>query len=248
MDPHRLKCAIKTQVRSQLMSLSIHKVASLNKSLTCQCLRILEHVVIESNQLAKKLRNYCYPGFARSTWEVDNLDVVRHVGRIFDDIDAARPLVMMNDGDPLTLVQEKVLKRSEGTTRATKVKGHVDEQMVLLGRGREDDRIGDDLVDEAAEAERLSVYEAKFSVKCSCFDVPSYQSVTNHTQRFITASVRFQLAVGCEVHEVEFAPDHLRSILIGQQEPHHVCFPVFQHLGVADSSFCPVVVQELREL
>ena len=30
-DPHRLKRAIKTQVRSQLISLSIHAVASLNK-------------------------------------------------------------------------------------------------------------------------------------------------------------------------------------------------------------------------
>ena len=47
-DPHRLKCATKTQVRSQHISLSIHAVATLNKSLTFQCLRILERVDIES--------------------------------------------------------------------------------------------------------------------------------------------------------------------------------------------------------
>ena len=38
-DPHRLKCAIKSQVIPQLISLSIHAVASLNKSLTNQCTR-----------------------------------------------------------------------------------------------------------------------------------------------------------------------------------------------------------------
>ena len=42
---------IKTQVRSQLISLSVHAaVASVNKSLTFQCLRILEHIVIESTR------------------------------------------------------------------------------------------------------------------------------------------------------------------------------------------------------
>ena len=41
-DPHRLTRAIKSPVRSQVISLSIHAVASLNKSLTFQCLRILE--------------------------------------------------------------------------------------------------------------------------------------------------------------------------------------------------------------
>ena len=49
-DPHRLKRAIKTQVRSQLIALSVHAVASLNISLTFQCLRILEHIVIESTR------------------------------------------------------------------------------------------------------------------------------------------------------------------------------------------------------
>ena len=49
-DPHGLKCAIKSQVIPQLVSLSIHAVASLNKSLTYQCLRNLERIVIESHR------------------------------------------------------------------------------------------------------------------------------------------------------------------------------------------------------
>ena len=49
-DPHRLKCATKTQVRSKHNSLSIHAVATLNKSLTFQCLRILEHIIIGSHR------------------------------------------------------------------------------------------------------------------------------------------------------------------------------------------------------
>ena len=49
-DPHRLKCAIKSQVRSQLIPVSIHAIASLNKLLTHQCLRNLEHIVIGSHR------------------------------------------------------------------------------------------------------------------------------------------------------------------------------------------------------
>ena len=49
-DPHRLKRAIKTHFRSQLISLSTHAVASMNKSLTSKCLRILEHIFIGSHR------------------------------------------------------------------------------------------------------------------------------------------------------------------------------------------------------
>ena len=47
-DPHRLKCATKSQVIPQ--SLSVHAVASLNKSLTYQCLTNLERIVIGSHR------------------------------------------------------------------------------------------------------------------------------------------------------------------------------------------------------
>ena len=39
---------------------------------------------------------------------VGNLNVVSQVGRIIADVEAARPNVLMTDGDLLTLVQESV--------------------------------------------------------------------------------------------------------------------------------------------
>ena len=49
-DPHRLKRAIEPQVRSQLISLSINAVASVNKLWTSQCLRILEQIIFGSQR------------------------------------------------------------------------------------------------------------------------------------------------------------------------------------------------------
>ena len=49
-DPHRLKRATKSQVRSQRNSLSIHAVASLNNLLSSQNLRFLEEIIIRSHR------------------------------------------------------------------------------------------------------------------------------------------------------------------------------------------------------
>ena len=62
-----------------------------------------------------------------------------------------RPSVWMNDGDLIALVHEMVSEGREGTARVTKVKDHVDEETVLLGLDRLDDRFGNDLADEAAD-------------------------------------------------------------------------------------------------
>ena len=50
-----------------------------------------------------------------------------------------------------------VLKRGFGTTRVTKVTGHANAEMVLLGQVREDDRIGNDLEDEPGHSGRRRV-------------------------------------------------------------------------------------------
>ena len=55
---------------------------------------------------------------------VDNLNVVRHVGRLLDGIEGLRPVELENDGDLLALVREMIESRGEGTARFTKVKGH----------------------------------------------------------------------------------------------------------------------------
>ena len=78
---------------------------------------------------------------------VDNLSVVRHVGRLFDDRHGPTPFELVKDGD-LLLSSERMLQlRGLGTARVTKVKGHADECMVLDGRVQEIDRLGNDAAD-----------------------------------------------------------------------------------------------------
>ena len=75
--------------------------------------------------------------------EVDNLGVVRHVGRLLDGHHGSIPFELVKDGDLLHL--DRVLRLvGLDTVRMTKVKGHADEGMVLDGRVREIDKVGND--------------------------------------------------------------------------------------------------------
>ena len=62
---------------------------------------------------------------------VDHLNVVRHVGRICDEVDPVKPFLLMDDGDLLALIFEMVLKRGGDTTRVTEVRGHATEDMAV---------------------------------------------------------------------------------------------------------------------
>ena len=73
---------------------------------------------------------------------VDNLGVVRHVGRLLDGSHGSPPLELVHDGDLFSLLQRMLHLRSLDTVRITKVKGHADEGMVLDVRVREDDKLG----------------------------------------------------------------------------------------------------------
>ena len=91
---------------------------------------------------------------------VDNLGVVRHVGRLLDGHHGSVPFELVKDGD-LLLLTEKILHfRGLDTVQITNVKGHADEGMVLDGRVREVDRIGNDAADEAADFGRRRVGNA----------------------------------------------------------------------------------------
>ena len=76
------------------------------------------------------------------TWGVDNLGVVRHVGRLLDGHHGSVPFELVSDGDLLLLVQRMLHLRGLDTVRITEVKGHADQGMVLDGRVREIDRLG----------------------------------------------------------------------------------------------------------
>ena len=55
---------------------------------------------------------------------IDNLNVVRCVGRLLDADCLAKPLPLVKDGDLVALVQYMIRTRGRDTVRITKVKGH----------------------------------------------------------------------------------------------------------------------------
>ena len=88
---------------------------------------------------------------------VDNLGVVRHVGRLLDNLPPSTPLELATDGDLLILIRRMVDLRGGDTVRITKVKGHADEGMVADGRVRVLERLGNNAADEAADFGRRRV-------------------------------------------------------------------------------------------
>ena len=70
---------------------------------------------------------------------VDNLGVVRHVGRLVDDRRGHTAFELVKGGDLLLLIERMLQLRGLITARVTEVKGHADEGMVLDGRVREID-------------------------------------------------------------------------------------------------------------
>ena len=103
---------------------------------------------------------------------VDNLGVVRHVGRLLDGHRGSVPFELLNDGDLLLLIDRMIRHRGADTVSISKVKGHADEGMVLDGRVREVDRLGNDAADEAADFGRrrvsLAVIDARRNLSGVC--------------------------------------------------------------------------------
>ena len=88
---------------------------------------------------------------------VDNLGVVRHVGRLLAGCPRTTPFELVSVGDLFFLIDRMLHLRGRDTVRMSKVKGHADESMVLDGRVREVDRLGNDAADEAADYGRRRV-------------------------------------------------------------------------------------------
>ena len=63
---------------------------------------------------------------------VDNLNVVRHVGRLLDGVRHPCPSELVKDGDFILLIDSILRQRERDTVRVTKVKRHADEDMVQL--------------------------------------------------------------------------------------------------------------------
>ena len=88
---------------------------------------------------------------------VDNVGVVRHVGRLLDDRRGHTPFELVKDGDLLLLIERMLRLRGLDTARVAEVKNHADEGMVLDGRVREVDKLGNDAADESADFGRRRI-------------------------------------------------------------------------------------------
>ena len=85
---------------------------------------------------------------------VDNLNVVRHVGRLFYGVRSLRPAELVNDGDLLMLIDSILELWGHDTVRVTKSMG------VLMRKWFGLDRLGNDAADEAADFGRRRVGQA----------------------------------------------------------------------------------------
>ena len=103
---------------------------------------------------------------------VDNLGVVRHVGRLLSVCRDSKPFELVNDGDLLLLIDRMLRVRGLHTVRLSTVKGHANDGMVLHGQVRREDKLGNDAADEAADFGRrrvsLAVIDARRNLSGVC--------------------------------------------------------------------------------
>ena len=85
---------------------------------------------------------------------IDNLNVVRSIGRLLDADCLAKPLPLVKDGDLVALVQYMIRTCGRETVRVTKVKGHAKDDDVQHGRVRLMDQQGNVEADFAADLGR----------------------------------------------------------------------------------------------
>ena len=122
---------------------------------------------------------------------VDNLNVVRHVGRVHDGCFGAQPFEVLEDGDLLFLFHRLLCLRGFDTVRISKGKGHASEDMVVDGRVRDLDLLGNKAADEAADFGRrrvpVHVIDARRNLVGVC---NRWYPVVRHLHRFLIAIAR----------------------------------------------------------
>ena len=85
---------------------------------------------------------------------IDNLNVVRSIGRLLDADCLAKPLPSVKDGDLIALARYMIRTRGRETVRVTKVKGHAEDADVQSGRVRLEDQLGHAEANAAADSGR----------------------------------------------------------------------------------------------
>ena len=89
---------------------------------------------------------------------VDNLNVVRYVGRVLDGLSIIRLFELVDDSDLLIFIRKLLSILGWDTVCISKVKGHADESLVRNGQVRALDRYGNSRADEAADFGRRRVW------------------------------------------------------------------------------------------
>ena len=121
---------------------------------------------------------------------IDNLNVVRSIGRLLDADCLAKPLPLVKDGDLVALVQYMIRTRGRDAVRVTKVKGHANDD-VQHGRVRLLDQQGNVEADTAADLGRRHQAELLIDAGRKLLQVRSYwYPIMTDLHRFMIAIAR----------------------------------------------------------
>ena len=122
---------------------------------------------------------------------IDNLNVVRSIGRLLDAGCLAKPLPLVKDGDLVALVHHMIRTRGRSTVRVTKVKGHAKDYDVQHGRVRLVDQQGNVEADIAADLGRRHQTEVLIDARRRLLQARSYwYPVMTDLHRFMIAIAR----------------------------------------------------------
>ena len=122
---------------------------------------------------------------------IDNLNVVRSIGRLLDADCLAKPLPLVKDGDLVALVQYMIRTRGRDTVRVTKVKGHAEDVDVQQGRVRLMDQQGNVEADVAADLGRRHQSEVLIDARRRLLGARSHwYPIMTDLHRFMIAIAR----------------------------------------------------------
>ena len=122
---------------------------------------------------------------------IDNLNVVRSIGRLLDADCLSKPLSLVKDGDLVALVQYMIRTRGRDTVRVTKVKGHAKDDDVQHGRVRLLDRQSNIEADTAADLGRRHQTEVLINARRRLLQARSYwYPIMADLHRFMVAIAR----------------------------------------------------------
>ena len=122
---------------------------------------------------------------------IDNLNIVRSIGRLLDTGCLAKPLPLVKDGDLVALVQHMIRTRGRSAVRVTKVKGHAKDYDVQRGHVRLVDQQGNLEADIAADLGRRHQTEVLIDARRRFLQARSYwYPVITDLHRFMIAIAR----------------------------------------------------------